>query len=244
LGLKLYFTGEPCKRGHVCERAVRKSNDCVECRREGQARHYQANKEAIGAKVAAYKKAKPEMVRRWAKNRWDNLSPEQQKKEFERAAAWSKANPERRRQAERIAGRKRRAKAKAENPALLSARKAAEHIKHRQKNNDRNKRWKRANPDKVQASNSRRRAIALGSGGSHTAADIKEIFELQNKRCAYCRKSLVRVGTRGRHVDHITPLTKGGHDGRSNLQILCQRCNNRKHAKRPEAFARELGMLL
>jgi len=29
-GLKRYFTGEPCKHGHVCERTVLRS-DCVEC---------------------------------------------------------------------------------------------------------------------------------------------------------------------------------------------------------------------
>jgi hypothetical protein len=33
LGLKRYFTGEPCTRGHVCERATRNS-DCVECNHE------------------------------------------------------------------------------------------------------------------------------------------------------------------------------------------------------------------
>jgi hypothetical protein len=32
LGLKLYFTGEPCMRGHVCARRVA-SYDCVECMR-------------------------------------------------------------------------------------------------------------------------------------------------------------------------------------------------------------------
>src|SRR6476660_3358209 len=32
LGLKLYFTGDPCKRGHICERRVTRG-DCVECHR-------------------------------------------------------------------------------------------------------------------------------------------------------------------------------------------------------------------
>jgi hypothetical protein len=37
LGLKWYFTGEPCKHGHVCERyAV--STACLECQRLGKSR--------------------------------------------------------------------------------------------------------------------------------------------------------------------------------------------------------------
>src|SRR6516164_1696149 len=32
-GLKLYFTGEPCRRGHVAERQT-SGRHCLECRRE------------------------------------------------------------------------------------------------------------------------------------------------------------------------------------------------------------------
>jgi hypothetical protein len=31
LGLKRFFTGVPCFRGHICERYVASSNACVEC---------------------------------------------------------------------------------------------------------------------------------------------------------------------------------------------------------------------
>ena len=33
LGLKRYFTGVPCFRGHICERYVTSSNACIECAR-------------------------------------------------------------------------------------------------------------------------------------------------------------------------------------------------------------------
>jgi hypothetical protein len=41
LGLKLYFTGDPCKRGHICERRVNRW-DCVECHRFIAALRYDA----------------------------------------------------------------------------------------------------------------------------------------------------------------------------------------------------------
>lgn len=50
LGLKHYFTGEPCKRGHVCERKT-DCGGCVECKRLQVA----ANKERYAANTRAWK---------------------------------------------------------------------------------------------------------------------------------------------------------------------------------------------
>lgn len=46
------------------------------------------------------------------------------------------------------------------------------------------------------------------------------------------------------HVDHIKALRRGGTNDRRNLQMLCQPCNNRKHAKDPIDYAQSLGLLL
>lgn len=53
LGLKRYFTGTPCKHGHICERQVSNSA-CVVCHREGVDRHYAANAGAILKTKRAY----------------------------------------------------------------------------------------------------------------------------------------------------------------------------------------------
>jgi len=86
----------------------------------------------------------------------------------------------------------------------------------------------------------RNKRTKKAESGSHTHCDIIDILRLQKGRCGYCR---VRLSDKY-HVDHIVPLKRGGSNMRSNLQILCQPCNQTKSAKDPIAFAQSLGKLL
>ena len=45
-GLKRYFTGEPCKAGHVAERRTAYGT-CVECESERRRKRYEENREAV-----------------------------------------------------------------------------------------------------------------------------------------------------------------------------------------------------
>ena len=83
LGLRRYFTGSPCKYGHVSERYT-KSRRCIECATdlvrkkisEGYWRqHYDENKEAILERIRRYRAAHSEDHRK-------------------KAASWAAANPE------------------------------------------------------------------------------------------------------------------------------------------------------
>ncbi len=100
--------------------------------------------------------------------------------------------------------------------------------------------WKAANPEADRIYVNNRRVRKLGNGGTHTRADVAEIFKAQKGRCAYCK---VKLGKK-REVDHIKPVARGGTNNRSNLQILCAPCNSKKRAKDPITFAQSLGMLL
>jgi 5-methylcytosine-specific restriction endonuclease McrA len=86
----------------------------------------------------------------------------------------------------------------------------------------------------------RRRALMRKAAGYHSADDIRQIYNAQKGRCAYCR---CRLGD-AYHVDHIISLARGGTNWPSNIQLTCKPCNLRKNAKHPLAFARELGRLL
>lgn len=147
-----------------------------------------------------------------------------------------------------------------ENPDKVKTRNSRWAKANGEKTVERIAKWRKANPERVKAHTERwrqsnietcrerdrirsgnRRAKMGGNNGTHTAADLTEIFAAQGGRCAYCRADLKR---KKKHVDHIVPLAKGGSNGRSNLQYLCQPCNNSKSAKDPIDFARSRGLLI
>lgn len=107
--------------------------------------------------------------------------------------------------------------------------------------------WLRENPEKyreyVRTAGHRRRSAINASESHFTTADVKRILKSQRGRCAYhahcgqhIRKSF--------HIDHIKPLSKGGHNGASNIQLTCKSCNLRKSNKAPEEWAEHIGLLL
>ena len=63
-GLKRFFTGEPCYRGHISERFIG-SEKCIACNSEVVKAYYQRNREKILARNNQYykdKKQKNEII--------------------------------------------------------------------------------------------------------------------------------------------------------------------------------------
>jgi hypothetical protein len=81
LGLKYYFTGNPCKHRHICERRVRDGR-CMECDKLFWRKWYREHAEEI----------KEQLHIRYVKN------PEKVK---ERVREWRIANPDKKREASR-----------------------------------------------------------------------------------------------------------------------------------------------
>jgi hypothetical protein len=89
LGLKRFFTGRPCKRGHVAERGV-SGGKCVECRHELRAANLEKARERDRENTRKYRAADPERVR-------------------ENWRRWRDAHLEKAREGERLRHNKRRA---------------------------------------------------------------------------------------------------------------------------------------
>ena len=138
----------------------------------------------------------------------------------------------------------RAAKYHADNKERIAARKAGYRAANRDKIAAKSAEYAKANPDKIATNSRNRRARKRSAEGSHTAADIRAIFEKQHGLCANCQTKLFKSGAKKYHVDHIMPLALGGSNWPSNLQCLCPSCNLSKNAKDPIAWAREQGRLL
>jgi 5-methylcytosine-specific restriction endonuclease McrA len=100
--------------------------------------------------------------------------------------------------------------------------------------------YRSANPEKVRAASQRMRAMRKGAPGSHTSDDIKALFASQRGLCVACRASIKG----GYHVDHTMPLSRGGTNDKTNLQLLCPTCNLSKNARDPIEFMNQRGFLL
>jgi hypothetical protein len=72
LGLKRYFTGKPCRHGHVAERGVN-GGECVDCNRENN-RKYRADPERARKRAAAREKERERSRLYYAKNKDKLLS--------------------------------------------------------------------------------------------------------------------------------------------------------------------------
>ncbi|WP_416367040.1 HNH endonuclease [Rhodopseudomonas palustris] len=205
-GLRLYFTGVPCGRGHLSHRIV-KNWACVECKK---------NWDAVDPKAKLRRKARyeadvdknRESARSWARDNAQRVRAN--------VAAWQELNRE------RLPGYQKNWRSK--NGASVRA--AA-------------KRYAKKYPEKIRIKQANRRAKKRAALGSYTSSDVVEIRELQRGRCAYCPTALDKF-----HIDHIIPLAKGGTNYRSNIQLLCQPCNNKKYSHDPIEFARSIGRLL
>lgn len=155
-----YFTGRPCKRGHIAERLT-KSGYCLECRRERGRSEYLKNPEYFALKSKNYYDKNAEVMKQKTR-RWTSIPENKEKMKVTRAAYMKKCG----------------------ETVLEKARRSAKSYRERfpekakQAIND----WWAKNPERKKTYHRNRRAKIRGNGGSHTQADINSIFRAQKRQ--------------------------------------------------------------
>lgn len=91
--------------------------------------------------------------------------------------------------------------------------------------------WRKNNPEIVQILGAINQARRRGAEGSYTREDIRKLMIEQNYKCVYCEKFLNRY-----HIDHKTPIVRGGTNYIENIQLTCILCNKSKFTKTHEEY--------
>ncbi len=118
------------------------------------------------------------------------------------------------------------------NKERIRARRQAYYLANKEDIKARIAAYKQSNPDSVRASENRRRSRKRAAEGSYTANDVTAMYESQDGLCAYCEAPLDGKY----HVDHMTPLCRGGTNGWENLALVCPFCNQSKYTRTVEEF--------
>ncbi len=231
-GLKRYFTGKPCPKGHVCERHV--DGHCAECiciknknRKYDKAKRNAANKAWREKRTPEYKAYQAQKLREWReanKERTQRWREDNQQKLKKKTKAWKAANPDK-----------------------VKKYKAIEYINNKDKRIAKVNEWRANNPDRVKSYRTNHKAMRRKAHGKHTTKEIKDLMNKQGNKCAECKCNISIKKTpkiAHAHLDHIMPISIGGSNLIKNLQYLCSGCNLSKGALDPIEWARRNNRLL
>lgn len=205
-GSKYYFTGVPCRNGHLEKRAVKEFR-CQGCNKEKAKKWRIKNPEKVKENNIKHHKIWYEKNKEYKLNYNKEWSKNNKDRHLFLQSRWLEVNIEKVRELKRT------------RPYRFYQNK-----------------WREKNKEKVRSYEHKRR----NAEGKFNSLEIKELYKKQKGKCVNCVKSI----SGKYHIDHIVPISKGGTNWISNLQLLCPFCNISKGAKDPIKWAQENGRLL
>lgn len=147
-----------------------------------------------------------------------------------KSVEWSKDNSDRRNELNR--------KSYKANAAVIRERQRNLSPERRQKKNERAKQYRHDNNEKVRMWNKVRVHRKRAAGKMPSLCSLNKLLCAQDAKCVYCG-SLLNWNT---HLDHKTPIKRGGMNDIGNLQWLCATCNMKKSISTHEEYAARVGM--
>ena len=110
-----------------------------------------------------------------------------------------------------------------ENAERVRVRRQRYYLENLERERERMRNWQRENRDACARNAARRRARKRSV--DHAPYCRAEIFARWGGMCCYCDSP-------AEHLDHVTPISRGGADAAPNLVPACAPCNQSKGAKR------------
>ncbi|HIF9411838.1 TPA: hypothetical protein ACX6R8_003765 [Photobacterium damselae] len=195
LGVKHYFTGKPCKNGHIDKRRI--SGDCLLCAREQHKKHRKKNREKINERGRKYRENNHgEILERERKRREDN-----REKVREQARKWREDNLEKARKAsresqrkyteknrEKISDRQRKYREKYHEKILDRQRKYRED--NREKAREQARKWREDNREKI-----RKRERTYRKENPEKRREIEHRYTKNNPDIVFLRQVFRRIET-------------------------------------------------
>lgn len=89
----------------------------------------------------------------------------------------------------------------------------------------------------IKAAQQTTRAKRRQAAGRVTKAELEDLLLTYGARCAVCGS------TEDLHIDHVIPLSRGGTNTVSNLQVLCRHHNTSKGARNSDDYREDEGLM-
>jgi len=272
--LDRYFTGKPCKHGHLSRRKT-KDGICTTCeatrvpnhdvRLKAQAKYRETNRDKLRADGREYSRAHREQAHAWDVANRDKINAKARERQRELMAA----DPEKIRAKARDDYRKNPETNKARRKRWNDANK--ERMKEYRLANKETldaatKEWNKRNADRIRAkvrkwhadNKDKIKAIRQANPEQTRALKLRYRARLESAEGNHTAAELKALFekqkgkcaycsaklTKSYHADHIVALSKGGSNWISNIALACAKCNVSKHAADPIEFARRNGRLI
>lgn len=126
---------------------------------------------------------------------------------------------------------------RAQNAAKIHKHKSDYNRKNRESIRLDSKSRREAYPLRVLTKQHNTRAKRCGAVGTIKVSDIQKLLREQDEACAICRCSFK---TTRLSLDHDLPLSRGGSNNPSNIQLLCLSCNLRKGRRTTVEYLRTI----